>query len=170
MLSGHAPVSKVLQLPPRFAFAQRYLQTFDRDLRLRRSAEARGFYVLERRKRRAPVRYLGLRDLTDQHLQARDGYDHVALVHPNWLTKPHLMVRALVTEGWDIWAEGGAANVADQAEHDEEWAIDNRRRRRKQMYHAMALEHYALLDRIGNPDGSERIRINNAGLPASQAA
>lgn len=168
---GHAPVPNALQLPPRFHFAQRYLATFDRDLRLRKSAEVQGFYVLERRKRRSPVRYLGLKNLTDQHLQARDGYDHVALVHANWLPKPHLMVRALVTEGWDIWGEGGHTEVADQAEADEQWAVENRQRRRKQMFYAKALEDYAILDRIGNPDGSERTRINNAGVPdAAKAA
>lgn len=166
-MTQHAPVSSSLQLPARFAFAHRYLQHFDRDLRLRRSAEAPACFVLERRKRRAPVTFRGLRNLTDQHIQARDGYDHVALVHPNWLPKPHLIVRALVTEGWDLWSEGGAVAVGDHIEDDESWERENRRRRRKQMFHALALEHFALLDRHGNPDGTERTRISNAGLPTA---
>ena len=167
---GHTRIPAKLQLPRRFEFAQRYLASYDRDLRLRRSAEAPEFYVLERRKRRAPVHYVGLKDLTDQHIQARDGYDHVCLVHPNWLTKPHLMVRALVTEGWDIWREQGSQAVADQAEDEEAWARENRIRRRKQMFHAVALESYDILDRMGNPDGTERTRINNVGLPAEHKA
>lgn len=175
LVVGHRPVPTALQIPRRFAFTQRYLAAFDRDLRLRRSAEASEFYVLERRKRRAPVRYLGLRDLTDQHIQARDGYDHVALVHPNWLPKPHLLVRALVSEGWDMWNERtgrktGAQAVADQTESDEEWQRENRRRRRKQMFHAVALDSYDVLNRMGNPDGTERTRITNVGLPAAPSA
>lgn len=174
-MTGHAPLPRRLQLPPRFAFAQRYVQAFDRDLRLRKSAEALGFFVLERRKRRAPVHYVGLKDLTDQHIQARDGYDHVALVHPNWLTKPHNLVRALVDEGWDLWGERGegktgANAVADQAEEAEEWVIANRRRRRKQQFHAVALESYDILNRMGNPDGTDRTRITNVGLPAASSA
>lgn len=169
---GHRSVPKLLQLPPRFYFTQRYLSAYDPDLRLRRSAEAPEFYVLERRKRRAPVRFKGLLDLTDVHIQARDGYDHVALVHPNWLPKPHLMVRELVSQGWDLWQardgqRSGATVAADQMDEDEAWAKEMRRRRRKQMFRAVALEGYATLDRMGNPDGTERTRINNAGIPGA---
>lgn len=162
----HRPVARSLALPGRFAFTERYLATYDRDLRLRRSAEQPAFYVLERRKRRAPVQFTGLRDLTDQHIQARDGYDHVALVHPSWLPKPHRLIAKLVAEGWDLWSAGGAQRVATEMEDAETWAKENRRRRRKQMFRSVALEGYDLLDRLGNGDGTERTRINNAGMPA----
>ena len=173
-IAGHTRIPKGLELPSRFQFTQRYLTAFDRDLRLRRSAESPHFYVLERRKRRAPVRYVGLRNLTDQHIQARDGYDHVGLVHPNWLPKPDRLVYALVNEGWDIWNQqtatsSGANAVADQMEQEEDWAQENRARRRKQMFHRVALDSFDVLNRMGNPDGTERARMNNVGIPAPAA-
>lgn len=167
---GHVPVAPSLHLPRRFHFAQRYLAAFDRDLRLRRSAENPRFYVLERRKRRTPARFTGLRDQSDQHIQARDGYDHVGLVHPALLPRPQVIVFEMVANGWDLWGSGGSLSVATEVEDAEVWAKENRRRRRKQMFREAALEHYDYLDRHGNGDGTERTRINNVGLPAAASS
>jgi hypothetical protein len=87
-VSPHVPVPAHLRLEPEFEAVPGYLRLVDPDLRIRKSAEYSGLYVLERRCRRAPAVNTGMRDLSDMHIQARDGYIHVATTHALWLLKP----------------------------------------------------------------------------------
>jgi hypothetical protein len=167
-MSDHVPVPVHLRLEPEFEHVHGYLRLVDPDLRIRKSAERPGVYVLERRCRRAPATNTGMRDLSDMHIQARDGYIHVATTLPIWLTKPWNMVRALKTEGADLWAEGGSQKYATECEYEEAWTKETRRRRRQGLYRAIAGEGYDLLSRLNL--GGERSRINNVGIPRPQLA
>lgn len=163
MASPHVALSSALRLPPSYAHVQGYLDGVDPDLRLRRSAERPHLYVLERRCRRRPAVNTGMRDSSDIHVQARDGYIHVATVHPNWLNKPWNIVRALTEEGTDLWAKGGAGRVASEMEYEEAWLKETRRRRRLGLFRDIAADGFHVLNRLGNRDGTERTRISNAG-------
>jgi hypothetical protein len=159
----HVPVPRHLRLEPQFEHVHGYLRFVDPSLRIRKSAERFGVYVLERRCRRAPAVNTGMRDLSDMHIQARDGYIHVATTVAIWLTKPWNMVRALKTEGVDLWVEGGHAKVSSELDYEERWTKETRRRRRQGLYRAIAGEGYDILSRL-NIHG-ERSRINNVGIP-----
>jgi hypothetical protein len=150
-------------MPPRFAYVQDYLVQFDADLRIRRSAELPHMFVLERRIRNRPAANLGMRDLSDMHVQARDGYIHISTVHPQWLERPWNIVRELKEVGADLWDEGGYGRVTDELEYEEAWAQITRRRRRLQMFREIALDGYDVLSRL-NING-ERSRISAPGLP-----
>src|SRR4051812_27005030 len=162
-VTPHAPVPRSLRLPPELEDVYGYLALIDPDLRIRKSIEREGCYVIERRCRRAPAVNTGMRILSDMHVQARDGYIHVASVHPNWLTKPWNMTRALKEEGADLWAQGGALKFCGEQEYEEAWAKETRRRRRKGLYRDIAMDNYDVMRRM-NIEGS-RMRISNPGLP-----
>lgn len=168
----HVPVAKRLALPRSLEHAQRYLRAFDRDLRLRKSVENPNVYVLERRCRRRPAVNTAMRDVSDMHIQARDGYIHVASVHPNVVARPWAIVEELVDGGRDSWGAGGADKVFDEVQYEQQWARETRRRRRLRIFREIALEHYDLLSRHGDNDGgTERTRISNVGTaPQQQAA
>lgn len=157
----HVPVPSHLRLEPEFETVHGYLRLVDPSLRIRKSAERPDVYVLERRCRRAPAVNTGMRDLSDMHIQARDGYIHVATTIAIWLTRPWNMIRALKTEGVDLWVEGGHAKVASELDYEETWTKETRRRRRQGLYRAIAGEGYDILSRL-NING-ERSRINNVG-------
>lgn len=159
----HVPVPVHLRVEPQYEAVHGYLRLVDSALRIRRSVEQRGLYVLERRCRRAPAVNTGMRDRSDMHVQARDGYIHVATTRAIWLTKPWNMVRALRTEGVDLWVQGGATNVANELDYEEKWAKETRRRRRRGLYRDIAGEAFDILNRVNS--GGERSRINNAGMP-----
>jgi hypothetical protein len=159
-VTPHVAVPPHLALPPEFAHVMDYLALFDAELRLRRSAERPNLFVLERRLRRQPWANTGLRDESDMLIQARDGYVHVATVHPNWLNRPWKMVEALKTEGVDLWETKGAATVADELEYEEAWKTLTRKRRRRQLFREIALDAFDVLDRMGNPDGTDRVRVS----------
>lgn len=163
MASPHVPVARALRLPAAYAHVAGYLAQHDPDLRLRKSAERPHLYVLERRCRRRPATNTGMRDRSDMHVQARDGYIHVSTVHPSFLDKPWNIVRALQEEGADLFASGGALKVADELKYEEDWARETRRRRRRGLYRDMAREAFDVQDRIGNRDGTERVRIAAPG-------
>ena len=95
MASPHQPVARALRLPSTFRHVRDYLALHDSELRIRRSVEQPGMFILERRCRRRPPVHTGRRDASDIHVQARDGYIHVATVHPSYLTRPWNMIRAL---------------------------------------------------------------------------
>lgn len=159
-----------LQLPDALVHVQEYLHQHDPDLRLRRSVERPDSYVLERRCRRAPAVNTGMRIASDLHLQARDGYIHVALVHPEWLMHPWNIVIALRDEGFDTWAYRNADQVADEVDYEERWLAESRRRRRGEDYRGHLRETYDVLSRLGNPqDRTERSRFSNPGVPAAPA-
>jgi hypothetical protein len=151
-----------LRLPPRYRHVQDYLVSFDGDLRIRRSVERSELFVLERRVRRAPTANLGMGDLSDLHVQARDGFIHISTVHPQYLERPWAIVEALKESGADLWDNGGASQFADELEYEETWMKESRRRRRRQLFRDIALEGYDLLNRIG----SKRTRISVPGLRA----
>lgn len=162
-MSTHVPIPWHLRLPPQFEDVIGYLQLVDPDLRIRRSAEATNVFVIERRCRRAPAVNTGMRDTSDMHVQARDGYIHVASVHPNWLTKPWNMVAALKCEGADLWAEGGHAKFATEVEYEEAWTVETRKRRRFGLYRDIAGDGYDALNRLSK-NGVRASRINNVGV------
>lgn len=159
-------VARSLALPRRWRHVNDYLQGQDPDLRLRASVERTGFYVLERRCRRRPSVNTGMCDLSDMHVQARDGFIHVALCHPEWLNKPWNILRALRDEGVDLWAYKAPDAFADELEYEERWQRETRRRRRREDGHAYYREMFDILGRLGN----ERTRFNNPGRPAPAAA
>lgn len=163
-VTPHVPVPSQLRLPPDVEDVIGYLRLVDPDLRIRRSAESWNVFVIERRCRRAPATNTGMRDTSDMHIQARDGYIHVASVHPNWLTKPWNMVRALKEEGRDLWATGGAAQYCDEQEYEEKWSEETRKRRRRGLYRDIATDALPAMQRM-NIDGS-RVRFNNPGRPS----
>lgn len=164
MAGPHVPLPEGLALEPEFAHVPGYLAQVDPELRLRKSAERPGIYILERRCRRRPATNTGMRDRSDMHVQARDGYIHVASVHPNWLNKPWNIVRALRDEGADLFARGAHA-IADEEQYEAEWARQTRRRRRLGLYRDIAADGYDTLARMGNRDGTERTRVRALGGP-----
>lgn len=153
-------------LPARFRHVAGYLRRHDPDLRIRPSVERPGFFVLERRCRRAPAVNTAMRDRSDLHVQARDGYIHISLAHVNWLRHPWNIIRALRDSGIDLWAAGGVQTVADELAYEEQWLKESRRRRRKEEFYNIAKEAYDVLSRMGNHDGTDVSRFNNAGHPA----
>lgn len=168
MSTPHVPIPAHLRLPPEFEDVPGYLQLVDADLRIRRSAEAYNLFVLERRCRRAPATNTGMRDTSDMHIQARDGYIHVSSVNPAWLTKPWNIVRALKEEGADLWAQGGAAKFCDEQEYEEAWTEETRKRRRLGLYRDIATDAFPIMQRLNI--GGSRMRFNNPGMPKSTHA
>lgn len=161
MSAPHVPVARRLQVERRWLWVLDYLVQFDADLRLRKSAERPAFYVLERRLRNRPAANTGMRDLSDMHIQARDGYIHVATVHPSYLERPWRMVEQLKEAGADLWDSGGAGRIADECEYEDEWQRITRRRRRLQLFRDIARDGYDVLNRLGG----ERTRIAAPGRP-----
>lgn len=159
-----------LRLPEDLAHVQDYLHAFDTDLRIRRSVERPGYFVTERRCRRAPAVNTGMQVLSDMHVQARDGYIHVSLTHLEWLFHPWNIVIALKEQGVDLWAEGGATRVDDELRYEEDWQRETRRRRRHEDAYAHYRETFDILSRLGNRDKTEVTRFSNPGLPARPTA
>lgn len=168
-MTDHEPVRPHLRLEPWCRHVQDILQTFDPDLRLRKSVERPTFYCLERKCRRRPAVNAGHGDHSDLHIQQRDGYIHVSLVHLNFITRPANIIRALLTEGEDLFAKSGA-QVDDELLYEERWAQESKRRRRLGLLRDIAVDAYDPLSRMGNADGTERTRISNAGTVAHQPA
>lgn len=156
-------LSPHLALPRRWRHVNDYLQAQDPDLRIRASVERPGMFVLERRCRRRPATNTAMADLSDMHVQARDGFIHVSTVHQEWLNKPWNILRALRTEGVDLWAYKSSEAFVDELEYEERWQRETRRRRRKEDGIAYYREMFDLLSRIGNRDGTEVSRFNNPG-------
>lgn len=158
-----------LALPEGLSHVQDYLHDHDPDLRLRCSAERPGFFVLERRCRRAPAINTGMRSYTDIHVQARDGYIHVSLVHLEWLLHPWNIPIALREEGYDTWAYRNWDQVVDELEYEEAFVKETRRRRTREDARDHYREEFDILSRLGNGDGTEVTRFRNPGLPAPGA-
>lgn len=158
-MTPHVPLSPALKLPPEFQHVTGFLARFDADLRVRRSAERRELYVIERRCRRRPAVNTGMRDRSDMHVQARDGYIHLSTVHPSWLNAPWKIVRELVETGVDLWNRGAIA-VDNELLYEENWAKETRRRRRRQTFRDIGREAYVMATRRGNKDGTERSRLS----------
>lgn len=152
-----------LALPVELAHVQDVLHGFDPELRLRCSVEREGFFVLERRCRRAPAVNTGMGNDTDLHVQARDGYIHVALVHLEWLLHPWNIPAALLEQGADLWAAGGAERFDDELQYEEAFLRESRRRRRHDDGRAHYREMFDVLSRMGNRDKTEVTRWNSPG-------
>lgn len=160
-------VARHLALPRAYRHVADYLHAHDPALRLRRSVEVEGWYVLERRCARRRAVNTCMAERTDIHVQARDGYVHIAIVNPEYLNKPWNIVRQLRDEGADLWAEGGADKFADDLEYEERLVAECRKRRRHTDGRDYYREVFDILGRLGNPEGrNERTRFSNPGLPA----
>lgn len=166
-MTPHVPLPRLLRLPLRYRHVPDYLAQFDPDLRLRRSVEKPALFVLERRIRNRPWANTGMLNLSDMHVQARDGYIHISTVHPQWLERPWNIIRELREVGADLWDTGGAGRIADEDEYEEQWGRISRKRRRLQMFREMALDSFDTLNRIGNADGTDRTRMSVPALPHS---
>lgn len=168
-MTAHIPLPPTLRLEPAFRHVQEFLNRHDPGLRLRKSAERAGVYILERRCRRRPATNAGMFDTSDMHVQARDGYIHVASVHWQWLTRPWNIVRALKDEGADLWARGGR-RLHDELTYEEDWVKETRHRRRFGLLRDIAVDAFDPLSRMGNKDGTERTRISAPGWPSQLEA
>jgi hypothetical protein len=159
-----------LALPRAYRQVNDYLQAHDVALRIRASVERPGWFVLERRCARSRAVNSAMAPHTDIHVQVRDGYVHVALVHPEYLNKPWNIVRQLRDEGADLWAVGGADKFADDLDYEERLVKECRKRRRQQDGRDFYREMFDILGRLGNPEGrNERTRFSNPGLPHTPA-
>jgi hypothetical protein len=167
---GAFQLSRHLTLPRRWRHVNDYLRAYDADLRLRASVERPGWFVLERRCRRRPAPNTSMRDLSDMHVQARDGFVHVAIVHPEYCNKPWNIIAALQGSGVDLWAYKAPDAFADELEYEEHWAKETRRRRRHEDGRAYYREMFDVLSRLGNKDGTEQTRFSNPGLGSKTSA
>ena len=159
----HVPVVPTLALPWRYRHVEAAWQATDPALRVRRSIEQPFYFVLERQCRRAPAINVAMRIRSDLHLQARDGYIHVGLMHPAFLDKPYHALGLLRTQGSDLWARRangmtGAESFEAEEAYEAAWQQESRKRRRSQLFREIALEHF---DRMQRHDGA---RISNAGI------
>jgi hypothetical protein len=166
---GPFELSRHLAPPRRWRHVNDYLRTHDPDLRVRASVERPGWFVLERRCRHRPAVCSAMHDQSDMHVQRRDGYVHVAIVHPEWMNKPWNILRALREEGVDLWAYTSADAFVDELEYEEHWARETRRRRQRADSRAYYREMFDILSRLGNTDGTEQSRFTNPG-PAPQTS
>lgn len=167
---GPLVLSRHLALPRRWRHVNDYLAAHDPDLRIRASVEREGLYVLERRCRRQASVNTCMHERTDLHVQRRDGFIHVSIVHPEWLNKPWNIIARLRDEGADLWAYKSAEAFADEVEYEEHFLRESRRRRRRQDGLAYYREMFDILGRVGNPEGhNERTRFSNPGLGSPAA-
>jgi hypothetical protein len=168
---GPLTLSRHLAPPRRWRHVNDYLRGHDPDLRVRASVERPGWFVLERRCRRRPAVCSAMHDQSDMHVQRRDGFIHVAIVHPEWMNKPWNILRALRTEGVDLWAYKSAEAFADEVEYEEHFVHESRRRRQRADSRAYYREMFDILSRLGNTDGTEKSRFTNPGTaPQTSAA
>lgn len=164
MLSPHVPVDPELRLPRHYAYVEDYLRVHDGALRLRRSLDQPGFYVVERRVSRSKPVHTSL--YSDAMVAARDGYVHVSHVHPWFMERPARIIAKLRGDQNDLWREGGARQLDATLRRQEHDARVERREKRRAWARDVASEAFDALDRLGGIGGTERTRLNNAGLPA----
>jgi hypothetical protein len=171
-MADHVKPPTEWALPDRFAATERVLRAYDPALRLRRSIDHAGFFVLERLTANTKPVDTSAAGLTDTKMTSRDGYLHVAHVHPFFVHHPDKLLERLLANGNDMWKSGTGhlGSAADQyiremkTEQDE--AKANRRRHRLQEFEGFYAESYDVLDRLGDSKShAERTRINNAGAP-----
>ncbi len=160
-MNPHVLVDPLYALPEAFAHVERIIRNFDGALRLRKSVSQPGSYVLERKLSRSHPIQTAQRG-TDLHLQAQDGYIHISLVHEEWLRHPENILRELKAN--DIWAQGGAETVDRQMADDERYAREDAERKRRETLREIAIDAFDPLNRMGGEGGTERTRIQNAGV------
>jgi hypothetical protein len=142
----------------------------DPALRLRRSVDHAGFFVLERLTTNTKPVDTSASGLTDVKMATRDGYLHVAHVHPFFVHHPDKLLERLLENDNDLWRQGTGhiGSAADRyvrelaTEQDE--AKAHRKRHRRQESEGFYAESFDVLDRLGDRHShAERTRINNAG-------
>jgi hypothetical protein len=168
-MSDHVAVEATYALPSHRRYVEDYLRAVDPALRFRRSATKQGFYVLERRCRRSKPAHTSARTMTDAQIQARDGYVHVATVHPWFLDRPQRIIDKLHEDGADMH-KVSAKSLQQELIDDEQDAKNARRRKRLDDFRSRSAATFDVLDRLGNKQGFERTRMNNVGLPAPTSA
>jgi hypothetical protein len=164
-MSDHVPVEAALALPGCYCYVEDYLRGVDALLRLRRSANHRGFFVLERRVRRSRPPETARRDLSDQHVQARDGYVHVTTVHPWYLDRPQRIVDKLREDDGDWHAPGNSA--AQWWARQEAQASAEKAQRSEARYREFRDFYRDSLDAVARTDGT---RIQHPGRPPGSLA
>lgn len=159
-MSAHVVVEPGLALDPSVRYVEDILRVSDPQLRLRRSIDTPGHFVLERRVRRSKVMATSRR-LSDRGIQARDGYIHITTVHPWWLQHPDRIVARLHEDGEDLHRVG-FDTVDRQLRQADADARAQRRARRYDHFAHIAAEGYDLRQRVGH-EGVGKYRINNVG-------
>jgi hypothetical protein len=169
-MSDHVKPPAEWALPDEFAASERVLRAYDPALRLRRSVDHAGFFVLERLTTHTKPVDTSAAGLTDLKMATRDGYLHVAHVHPFFVHHPDKLLERLLSNDNDLWTQGTGhiGSAADRyirelaTEQDD--ARVNRRRHRRQESEGFYAESFDVLDRLGDRHShAERTRLNNAG-------
>lgn len=169
-MADHVKPPAEWALPDQFAKTERVLQAYDPALRLRRSIDHAGYFVLERLTANTKPVDTSARGLTDLKMATRDGYLHVAHVHPFFVHHPDKFLERLLSNDNDLWKQGtghigsAADRYIGELRTEQDDARANRRRHRRQEWEAFYAEGYDTLDRLGDKHShAERTRINNAG-------
>lgn len=125
-------------LPGYVRDTERQIKRYDRQLRLRRSLDQSGKYIVERRTHRTywPDIQLG----TDRAVQYKDGYRTVMLIEPRELK---YLYGSLVRT--DVRAMGGAMAVARQLDADDQRERDLMDRRHRAEAEEVSSEVYDYL-------------------------
>lgn len=171
-MTAHPAVAPEITLPPQYVAAEQLMRQFDSALRVRRSVQHPGFYVLERRTSRTKPMHietqydeLGNEKPSDMKVATRDGYLFISHVHPHFLDEPNRILEQLRAHGNDLQAPGNnAARAFDQMVRDREEAKARRAAFQLDEWDAYFRESFDILDRVGDQHShAERMRLNNAG-------
>jgi hypothetical protein len=169
-MADHVKPPAEWALPDQFVKTERVLQAYDAALRLRRSIDHAGYFVLERLTINTKPVDTSAAGLTDLKMSTRDGYQHVAHVHPFFVHHPDKLLDRLLDNDNDLWklGTGHVGSAADryvsELRTEQDDARANRRRHRRQEWEGFYAEGFDTLDRIGDTKShAERTRINNAG-------
>jgi hypothetical protein len=169
-MADHVKPPAEWALPDQFAATEKVLRAYDSALRLRRSIDHAGFFVLERLTMNTKPVDTSIAGLTDLKMTTRDGYLHVATVHPFFVHHPDQMLERLLANGNDMWKSGTGhvGSAADRYIRDLATEQDNAKAARKEKRISEFGDYYAesfdVLDRLGDRTShAERTRINNAG-------
>jgi hypothetical protein len=171
-MSFHVLPSSELLLPESYAGVQVSLRAFDAELRLRRSVELEGCYVLERRASWTRPPHvdrkhdeLGNQVPDDLLVSTRDGYHFIAHVSQWFMERPDKIVEELRANDNDLHAPGNNAEQAFQKMVSDRAAAHAKKRAfRLDEWGGFYRETFDILDRIGDTGShAERMRINNAG-------
>lgn len=159
-----------LRLPAHLQWVEDHLRGTDGALRLRRSNEVAGFFVLERKVSFGPPIHTK-RPHSDAWIACRDGYLFLSHVHPALVANPLELVMRLRADGGDMHAAGNGAKqtydriVSEKADADAKWEKDV-----EDTFEHYYREGHDTLQRMGDAHGIGRFRINNAGLPSNDVA
>jgi hypothetical protein len=169
-MADHVKPPAEWALPDQFVKTERVLQAYDSALRLRRSIDHAGFFVLERLTANTKPVDTTAAGLTDLKMATRDGYLHVAHVHPFFVHHPDTLLERLLSNDNDLWTQGtghigsAADRYVRELATEQDDARANRKRHRRQEMEGFYAESFDVLDRLGDTRShAERTRLNNAG-------